>query len=442
MSGADARPGRLALIACPAVLGELAEGAAEGAETRELEAQLHILPDKLKQALRAAVAEADEPGVTIVLGYGLCSNAVLGLKTEHATLVVPRVDDCIAMLLGSNEAFSMEAEKERGSYYLAKAYLDECANLVTEHEAMVEKYGPERAEKMMRLLLKHYKRVVLVDTGRYELEPLRERVREVAELYDLAVDEVSGTTRIVDGLVADEWGDDFVVAPPGHELTLRDFRPELFTGHAASPAEAATPKSKSPGVNILCIAGFLGSGKTTVLLEVARALAEQGTRLAIIENEIGEVGVDGGYVREHGLPVQELFGGCICCTLQAGLVQTLLQVEEQYHPDWIIVEPTGLAAPGDMLRPIRDNVPDLGEVRVLTLVDAARWEMLLEVVEPLVTSQLESADVVAVNKIDDVDEATLAEVLISVRGLAGDAEILPVSAASGAGMERLLEAVR
>ena len=80
----------------------------------------------------------------------------------------------------------------------------------------------------MRLVLKHYKRIVLVDTGRYDLEPLRERVGAVAQIYDLAVEEVAGTTRILDGLVADDWGDDFVVAPPGHELTLRDFRPELF----------------------------------------------------------------------------------------------------------------------------------------------------------------------------------------------------------------------
>jgi len=194
-------------------------------------------------------------------------------------------------------------------------------------------------------------------------------------------------------------------------------------------------------VNVLCIAGFLGSGKTTILLEVARALAENGARLAIVENEIGEVGIDGGYVREQGLPVRELFGGCICCTLQAGLVQTLLQVDEQYSPDWVIVEPTGLAAPGDMLEPIRHSVPDLGTVRVLTVVDAARWEMLLEVVEPLVTSQLESADVVAVNKVDEVDGAALRSVLASVRELAGDAKVLPVSATSGTGMDSLLKAV-
>jgi G3E family GTPase len=194
-------------------------------------------------------------------------------------------------------------------------------------------------------------------------------------------------------------------------------------------------------VNVLCIAGFLGSGKTTILLEVARAMVERGEQLAIIENEIGEVGVDGGYVREQGLPVQELFGGCICCTLQIGLVETLRTVESRYEPDWVIIEPTGLAAPGDILGLVVDHCPHVDTIRVLTLVDAPRWPMLLEVVEPLVTAQLEAADIIAVNKVDEVDEEALAAVLASVRALAGKATVLPVSATSGAGMKRLLSGV-
>ena len=194
-------------------------------------------------------------------------------------------------------------------------------------------------------------------------------------------------------------------------------------------------------MNVLCIAGFLGSGKTTVLLEVARAMTEDGLKLAVIENEIGEVGIDGGYVREQGLPVQELFGGCICCTLQSGLVETLLTVESSYRPDWVIIEPTGLAAPGDILGTVVDHCPSVDTIRVLTLVDAARWEMLLAVVEPLVTAQIKSADVVAVNKVDEVDDETLAAVLESVGSLAGKSAVLPVSAETGAGMKRLLGAV-
>jgi G3E family GTPase len=194
-------------------------------------------------------------------------------------------------------------------------------------------------------------------------------------------------------------------------------------------------------VNVLCIAGFLGSGKTTMLLEVARAMVARGERLAIIENEIGEVGIDGGYVREQGLPVQELFGGCICCTLQVGLVETLRAVETRYEPDWVIIEPTGLAAPRDILGLVADNCPHVDAIRVLTLVDAPRWPMLIEIVEPLVTAQLQAADVVAVNKIDEVDERELEAVTDSVGALAGKATVLPVSATAGTGMKRLLGAV-
>ncbi len=194
-------------------------------------------------------------------------------------------------------------------------------------------------------------------------------------------------------------------------------------------------------MKLLCIAGFLGSGKTTVLLEVARALTAQGLRLAVVENEIGEVGIDGGAVREQGLPVRELFGGCICCTLQIGLVETLKALEREYGPDWVIVEPTGLAAPGDILKLVEEHLPDLECTRVLTLADAGRWEMLFEVVEPLVTAQLQTADIVAVNKADEVDDETLAQVTESVRSLAHGAPVLPVSATTGAGMELLLEAL-
>jgi G3E family GTPase len=194
-------------------------------------------------------------------------------------------------------------------------------------------------------------------------------------------------------------------------------------------------------VDLLCIAGFLGSGKTTVLVELARLMTRAGLRLVIVENEIGEVGVDGGYVREQGLVVQELFGGCICCTLQSRLVETLRDLERRYDPDWAIVEPTGLAAPAEILAIVAELMPQVATLRTLTLVDAARWEMLVQVVEPLIAAQLVSADVVAVNKIDRVDDEALRDIDEGVRRANPKAPILRVSATSGMGLAALYEAL-
>ena len=136
------------------------------------------------------------------------------------------------MFLGSNAAFEAESAKARGTYYVAGAYLDECDTIFSDHEALVEKRGRERADKMMRLLLEGYSRIVIIELGRHALGPSLTKVTDFAKRFGLAVEPVQGTTRIVDALVTGEWGDDFVVAPPGHELTLADFRPEFFSGGA------------------------------------------------------------------------------------------------------------------------------------------------------------------------------------------------------------------
>ena len=192
-------------------------------------------------------------------------------------------------------------------------------------------------------------------------------------------------------------------------------------------------------MRVLCIAGFLGSGKTTLLLRLARTMTAAGLKLAIVENEIGEIGVDGGAVREAGLPVRELFGGCICCTLQTGLVETLRAIEADYDPDWAIVEPTGLAAPGDIAATVLEFMPHLPAFRVLTLVDAERWEMLMAVVEPLVTAQIGAADVLAITKVDLVTSQVAAAVEAAVRRSNAAAPIVSVAAPAGTGLQELAE---
>ena len=420
------RPAGLKLIACPAVLGELADGATDGVDTHKLEAQLHLSPERLKAALAAAVAEADEPGATIVLGYGLCSNSVLGLKTEHATLVVPKVDDCIAMLLGSNEAFA--AENARGARLVLRR--QGVSGGVRHHRQRAREARGEARRRARReddapaaAALHAHRAHRHRQIRRGAVPRPRGRVRRAVRPGGGGRTRHHPDPRCAGGGRA---GATTSSSPlPATSSTLEDFRPELFGDDAAQarrpahgPAAGARGRrhgagakdgAGGPRMRLLVIAGFLGSGKTTVLLDLARRLTDDGYSLAIVENEIGEIGVDGEVVRRHGLPVRELFGGCICCTLQVGLVETLRDIETEFAPDYAVVEPTGLAAPGDVVATVRGLMPSLESITTLTLVDAERWEMLWEVVEPLVTAQVEAADVVVVNKADAAGaEATAA----------------------------------
>jgi G3E family GTPase len=190
-------------------------------------------------------------------------------------------------------------------------------------------------------------------------------------------------------------------------------------------------------MKLLIIAGFLGSGKMTLLLEVAKRLAVS-QRIAIIENEVGEIGIDGKYIRQEGLQVQELFGGCICCTLSVDLVSTLQKVEQLYQPVLTILEPTGLASPGDVVTSVRNYAPMVTDIMVLVLLDATRYEMLYEMLTPLLTAQIQSADIVAINKIDAVDGAHIDIIRKNVDQLNPQARVVDISADKRINLEPLL----
>jgi G3E family GTPase len=191
-------------------------------------------------------------------------------------------------------------------------------------------------------------------------------------------------------------------------------------------------------MKLLIIAGFLGSGKTTLLLEVARRMTAASQKIAIIENEVGEIGIDGKYLRQEGLQVQELFGGCICCTLSVDLVSTLQKVEQLFQPVLTIIEPTGLASPGDVVTTVRSYAPMVTDILVLVLLDATRYEMLYEMLTPLLTAQIQSADIVVINKIDVVDGANIDLISKNVNQLNPQARVVAISAEKRINLEPLL----
>jgi G3E family GTPase len=192
-------------------------------------------------------------------------------------------------------------------------------------------------------------------------------------------------------------------------------------------------------MRLVLVAGFLGSGKTTLLEHIARQLTVAGRKIAIIENEAGEIGIDGNYLRQNGLEVQELYGGCICCTLSVDLVVTLQKVHRLFAPEVVLMEPTGLAWPGDIVAVARKNVSEVTLYQVVVLVDAVRFEMLMAMLTPLLTAQIEAADILAINKIDEVDQAVLESIAERIRELNPHAQILTISAEKAINLEPLLD---
>ena len=161
-------------------------------------------------------------------------------------------------------------------------------------------------------------------------------------------------------------------------------------------------------MKLVIFSGFLGSGKTTLLLALARRLAVQGATSAIIVNEIGEVGIDGKVLGDGGLEVYEITAGCICCQIGVDLVRTLEQIAQQYRPDVVIVEGSGVATPAgivDALTYYRGEA--FAGTVVVTVVDPTRFEALIDVLTPLIEAQITGADEIVITKID---QATPAEV--------------------------------
>ena len=211
------------VIACATVIEEMLPFIPEDVPYEVLDFGLHLRPADLKIALQAKVDEASQNADVLLLGYGLCSMAIVGLKAATATLIIPRVDDCIAIFLGSCEAYKAQAKKEPGTYYLTKGWIEVGDTPFEEHKLLIEKYGEEKAERMTRLLLKNYRRLAFINTGQYDIERYRTYTKETAKRFKLRFEEINGSPALVRKMVFGPWNEEFVVVSPGETVTYQDF---------------------------------------------------------------------------------------------------------------------------------------------------------------------------------------------------------------------------
>jgi hypothetical protein len=222
----EINPKRTKLLACATVIEEMYPFIPPELTYEVLDFGLHLRPGGLRETLQEAIDTACASGNfdTIVLGYGLCSMALIGLKANNCTVITPRVDDCIAIFLGSKKAYTEQNKKEPGTYYLTKGWIEVADTPFNEYENLIPKYGEERAKRIMHTMLKHYKRIVYIDTGHADNRPYIEYARKTAEQFNLQYEEMPGSNTLIQKMLFGPWDEEILVVSPGHTITYMDFR--------------------------------------------------------------------------------------------------------------------------------------------------------------------------------------------------------------------------
>ena len=155
--------------------------------------------------------------------------------------------------------------------------------------------------------------------------------------------------------------------------------------------------------------GFLGAGKTTLIKKLIKE-AFQGEKIVLIENEFGEIGIDGGFMREAGIQVNELNSGCICCSLVGDFGKALREVKEQFQPDRILIEPSGVGKLSDVIVAVENTVADIPDMRLnsfVTVADAGKVKVYMKNFGEFYNNQIESAGTIILSRTQKLTQEKL-----------------------------------
>ena len=187
------------------------------------------------------------------------------------------------------------------------------------------------------------------------------------------------------------------------------------------------------------ISGFLGAGKTTL---IAKLLKEglAGEQVVLIENEFGEIGIDGGFLKESGVEIREMNSGCICCSLVGDFGTALKEVIAKYEPQRIVIEPSGVGKLSDVIKAVQkiENEVEIKLNSFTTVVDATKCKMYMKNFGEFFSNQIEYAGTVILSRTDKASEEKIAAALEIIRGLNQTAAVIttPIEKLSG---EKILD---
>ena len=195
-------------------------------------------------------------------------------------------------------------------------------------------------------------------------------------------------------------------------------------------------------VKIDIISGFLGAGKTTLIKKLLKD-GFQGEQVVLIENEFGEIGIDGGFLKEAGIQIREMNSGCICCSLVGDFGTSLKEVVTKYDPDRILIEPSGVGKLSDVIKAVQ-GVQDEVDIKLnsyTTVVDAKKCKMYMKNFGEFFDNQIQYAGAIIMSRTDIASEKKVQESLELLRSLNKDAAIIttPIENLDGKKLVEVME---
>jgi hypothetical protein len=210
------------MLACTILKDEI-EAALKEAGTNipvlYIPSELHLLPNKLQDYLQRTIDNLYNVDV-VLLPMGRCGNGTLGLYSDRATIVLPKCEDCINLLLSEDR---ISVERPSYSYFLTDGWLREKNAVNNEYDRSVEKHGPKKAERIMKKLYESYKYFAFVDTGTYSLSEAEQKIRPLADLVQVDITSHSGPCGVLKKMVRLEFDENFMVVPPGTVISEECF---------------------------------------------------------------------------------------------------------------------------------------------------------------------------------------------------------------------------
>ena len=212
------------LIACDVVVREFQSRVGASLPVHTVDPTLHAVPDRLRTKIQSVIDQEEIKFDTLILGYGLCSRAVEGLKSKCSRIIIPRVDDCIGLFLGSRIAHKNQVQSEPGTFFLSRGWVESGLTPFEEYKYMIKRFGQKRADQLMETLLKNYTSLAYINMDKNgDTDSHHRYARSKAEQFGLEYKEISGSPTLFDELINGGESPHLQVIEPGDDIQYKMF---------------------------------------------------------------------------------------------------------------------------------------------------------------------------------------------------------------------------